>query len=230
MRCIVTGITEMSGTKVCMSLYSLEDKRYFRPLKNGYNFDISEILGIDLYSLVDVNPSGDELLMEYPHCEDLNIESPYFTFIREYTDKELYDFFTDTAYVDTKEMFGEGSLIKQGRTWGILSNTGKRSLGTVEVDYFEITKDTFNPEKPSYRVSFRDLSGELYSNIKFVIKALPSKKDEMLGEYEKEYEDDRLFLRLSLAREWNNGQWEDDMCVLQVSNFACFENKELVNL
>jgi hypothetical protein len=100
----------------------------------------------------------------------------------------------------------------------------------VEVESFEIIKDSYNPNKPSYRVSFTDLNGGTYYNVKLVIKASESEKDEMVGEYEKEHENERFFLRISLAREWNNGQWEQDMCALQVSCFASFEDEVVVNV
>jgi hypothetical protein len=52
----------------------------------------------------------------------------------------------------------------------------------------------------------------------------------MVGRYEKEHGSERFFLRLSLAREWNNGQWDQDMCALQVSCFASFEGEVVVNV
>jgi len=225
---MVTGITEMGSTKVCMSLYNSEENCYIRPLKNGNNFDESDIRGISLYSWVEIIPSNNQGDVEYPHCEDLNISYPYFSLVREATESEQYDFFDSTSFESLEDIFGRGNLIKQNNSWGVLQGTGVRSLGTVKVKRFEVNKSVYN-SKPTYRITFEDLDGNKYSNVKLVIKASFQEKDNMVEVYEKENEGDELFVRISLARVWNNGQWKEDMCALQVSCFEQFvESDEIL--
>lgn len=222
MECIVTGITEMRGTTVCMSLYSLENNCYIRPLKNGHNFCEEEISGVSLYTLVDITPSKNQFEAEYPHNEDLNIKPPYFSIVRELTDEEIFDFFDTTAYESTEEIFGEGNLIKQARSWGVLPNEGRCSLGAVEVEEYEIFRDNYDPSKPKFKVDFTDVRGKKYQNVALVMKAPLEEKIRMEGHYTTK-EDERIFLRLSLARPFQATTWDEEMCTLQVSSFEHFD-------
>ena len=143
MRCVVTGKTRMNNGNICMSLYSLEDGRYIRPLKyDGRNFTEAEVNHIELYSIVEIVLSAFQKELLPPHVEDTLITSMK-SLTGTLNPKNILEFLENIAVNASTEIFGfneykEENLILDKRNWGVRPNSGKRSFGTLKVQWLNI--------------------------------------------------------------------------------------------
>ncbi|UDK98248.1 hypothetical protein EYB33_19110 [Lysinibacillus sphaericus] len=226
MECIVTGKTKMKKGNVCMSLYNVSSGRYIRPLKADKEyFTEEEVAQIDLFSIVEIEESPNQVENTVPHVEDTIVSD--FTYFTNNPDKildedEIEDFLSGIAVESADEIFGfdednNPNLILDNRNWGLRPNTGERSLGTVEVTWIKIYKDFYN----KVRVDFKDVGGKKYTHAPLVIQATDDEIDSLIREYNGE-DYNSLFLRLSLARPHYVEAWDDYLCALQVSNINVF--------
>ncbi|MDC7729668.1 hypothetical protein ACTFSO_18905 [Bacillus cereus group sp. MYBK120-1] len=224
MECVVTGLTRMNGGRVCMSLYDREAGRYLRPLKGvNTNFTETDLRNIELFSIVNVIESNIQLNTVNPHVEDVVVNQIIYSQPNKFlSDQEIKYFLAAISSMSVNDLFGyneqgEANLVLDNRNWGLRPNTGVCSLGTVEVEWYEVYRDYWN----KVRIDFIDKDGAKYNHVPLVMKATNEDIESLIGEYDGN-DFDFAYLRLSLARPYHLKHWEDTLCALQVSNINIF--------
>ncbi|RFB53680.1 dual OB domain-containing protein [Bacillus thuringiensis] len=224
MECVITGLTKMNGGRVCMSLYDRDGGRYIRPLKDGNtNFTETDLIDIELFSIVEIEERNNESNPVRPHVEDTVVSKfGYYKPNKVLSSQEIRKFLATISSISVNDLFGydeegESNLVLDNRNWGLRPNTGMCSLGTVEVEWLEVYRDSWG----KVRIDFRDKGGATYTHVPLVMKATNEEIQSLLGEYD-ENDFAVAYLRLSLARPYHSTHWEDTLCALQVSNINIF--------
>ncbi|OCA86009.1 hypothetical protein A8F94_14285 [Bacillus sp. FJAT-27225] len=218
---VVTGLTNMSGERVCMSVYDTEAQCYRRPISQQRITQYT-VQNIRPFSIVNLVPIPQGVLATLPHIEDVHIQNtPIFREIGRLDQEEQELFLSDISENSVLDIFGhdfwgQPYLNEYRGKFYVRPNQGIRSLGTIEVDYVRLYEDNFNNRK--LKVDFTDMLGNFYSNIPYV--SIEQNGWQNRNDFINTFnygENSRKFVRLSLARAFRPDNWHEPVCFLQVS-------------
>ncbi len=227
-RLIITDVTAMHGTRVCIAGISTSG-RCLRPVLphpgvlRTHLFYENEVI---IFPRAEVELDLSSVHVQKPHIEDKQFNPASVQFIRKLSLKEWREFLESNAFPSVSDIYDH--LIQSGRY--VLPGADTRSLGTIicrEIHRVQL----LNPEGGrTYRLHFSDQSGVRYSYIPITDLAFRLFCDKRLSKgghpikIEKELYNifrsaERIILRLGLARPWPPGE---EKCYLQVTGIYTF--------
>lgn len=229
---VVTGLTKMKSG-ICMSVYDTERKCYLRPIPKNLHFEPRQLQGVNLFSVVDFQRDNRIVVKVPPHTEDYPItlnSGERMAVIRKLNNREQLDLLQTISDINVLSIFGRNQneyylKSKEGyqRRYFVVSNTGVRSLGTVQVREVSAYLDQYN----KVRITFTDNSGIEYEDVSYVNveqNDWADRLEEYVIKLNKNIAAHRTkYIRLSLARGFKpNEEYEKPVCFLQVSNINCY--------
>jgi hypothetical protein len=227
---IITDLTQMSGDRVCFAGINRKGE-HFRP-----NLPPPGVYQSHLYQKKQLIIRPRAVLkialapirrLEAPHMEDHRWHERRKTeFLRIANENDWHGVLQKTKSMSVVDIVGT----KLHRNKNIKPGTGKRSLGTIQlesIDWFEYKVfNTADGTKAGYRLSFTDPTGEKFYDIPITDIALRYhvhclQQDGMASEdiswaVAKKLKKSEIWLRLGLGREFNGWCW------LQVNGIYTF--------
>ena len=207
----ITGITRMKDNRICMSGYSDEKGKYFRPLLRNEHLTESDLFyhrdRIKLFDSVifQLDPTTSNVVA--PHIEDQHIiEIIDYKIDRINSKEEQINYLKEIADSSINSVFGDFIDIIDGHPV-VLPDCGLRSLGTIISPKCEVFLDN----RGSYRVNFQDQTGHRLEYVKCVAYD---------SEYAKEGQYKNIPVRISLTRLWKKTNDSESYYWVQVSNIV----------
>ena len=235
-RVIVTDVTRMDGTRVCVGGY-LEDGGAVRPVVGRSGPDETWLQRasdgpVAPFSVVELRIAGAPKGMHAPHTEDRLTPNRGQRVRRVLKTPEQIALLERTCSPAVRDIFGAEIHGDGSRTWGryVLTGQGGRSLGTVKpVEIEEVVYRRYADRgRWDYRLRFRDGALETYQlavvDLAFRkhLDALrdsgmtPDAAAEAMCEGLREQQ---VYLRVGLARGWDK---HPDRCYLQLTGVYGF--------
>tara|TARA_B100002052_G_scaffold15798_1_gene12630 strand:+ start:16769 stop:17422 length:654 start_codon:yes stop_codon:yes gene_type:complete len=204
----ITGITRMSGERICISGYDAVTNKYYRPiLENGYltsSFLNQNPEHISIFSLVTFEYTHPISNPVKPHIEDLIISENIIKIENDLnTVLDQNNFLSDIADHSIEQVFGSYMDVVDNHHI-VFDGYGKRSLGTIISPKCTVTKDSNN----NTRVSLIDQTGFQLSNVKCVSY---DNKYCIPGNYQ------NIPIRISLSRRWKRPSDDEFYYWVQIS-------------
>lgn len=206
LKLVITGITMMHGDDRCISGYSLEEKRYYRPCLPMAHFKESLLVGygkeFGVFSEV-VFKVQNVIPPEPPHIEDINVY-PGIVSVRNFlSGKQQIEFLHGIADKSIVSIYGD-YIESVENHFVIPEDCGKRSLGTIIAKKCKLYLDN----KGKTRVDVQDQTGYEMRNLPCVAR-------------DAEYRPLGLFhdipVRLSLTRAWKKEDMDEAFYWIQCS-------------
>jgi len=220
---IITDVTRMGGTRVCVAGYSDKTKRNIRPVFAKDNIDESWLYWngeaiIRPFAKIDLKPIAER--SDPPHTEDCIIDPDLKLYKGLIPENEREKFLKSILDSNVESIFG--AEIQQDHGYYIHSNGGLRSLGTIQAKVVNLSHKEY--DRWDYRLIFRDLSKQEYSlqvtdlSFQYYVDHLREQKEHnpqfISQELKNQLKEAKVYLRIGLARGWDK---YPDRCYLQVT-------------
>jgi hypothetical protein len=163
---VITDLTRMSGTHICIAGYSLEANRpvecirpefRYEPLTEPWLYSAEGVLrpfAIADFTLIESRPAP-------PHTEDWIVDRRY-KIPCDNAPHLVEPVLQDTCSRSVRELYGGAAQFD--RSWYVPPNTGTRSLGTIRPERVSQVIYRWRPERSKweYRLIFDDAEGDRF--------------------------------------------------------------------
>lgn len=225
---IITDVTRMGGTRVCIAGYSEKKKKNIRPVFAHHGIDESWLYWngeavIRPFARMDFIPIVER--PDPPHSEDCVIDDDNKVFLGMLSAEEQESFLKSILDASVESIFGAEILNDHGCY--IHSNSGLRSLGTIQAHVVNFSHKEY--DRWDYRLIFRDHTDQEYSlqvtdlSFRYYVDHLREEKglspQVISFELKNQLKQTKIYLRLGLARRWEKFP---DRCYLQVTGVYTF--------
>lgn len=225
-RIVVTDLTRMSGTRVCIAGY-LDDGTCVRPVFNRGGLEEAWLFrGHSLitrpFARVEFDFQYRPSLVEHPHTEDWIIDRDYRVGCGSLGEARQKVVLPRTCSASVNDIFGANIHHESG--YFVLNGEGEHSLGTVKPDSISQVSHYYGYGRWNYQLSFTDAAGESY-NLSVVDLAFRMYLDHLRDEKGIEpskaashltalLQRGEIYLRIGLSRGWEK---HPDRCYLQIT-------------
>jgi hypothetical protein len=227
----ITDLTRMSGSRVCLAGYTL-DQICVRPvlrfggLEESWLYQNGRIM-IRPFAVIRFNANTEESIQNPPHCEDRIISLLYHK-VGQLDERQKQELLGEIVDEGVTQIFG--AEIQSDMGYYIRAGEGTRSLGTVCAEITQVSYGPTEDGKWDYRIQFTDQMGDAY-RLKVTDLAL-----RMFFDYQRDHNNlslaaiasgfrsainqAKVYLRIGLARPWK--PVHPDKCFLQVTGIYTF--------
>lgn len=234
-RMVVTDITRMEGTRVCVAGF-LEDGQVVRPVYRGGPTEAwlhpainSQIVPFSTVELMAPRRPGS---LVPPHTEDRVVPERGHRVVSVLQDAERITWLASSTSPSVSAIFGAEIHSDPDNQWGrfVRAGEGSRSLGTIRPGSVVDVRFAHYPERGrwDYRLRFADATGDLFQlavvdlafrgrlNALHFAGQIP---DQAAHQVLTELQRQNVYLRLGLARGWDR---HPDRCYLQITGVYGF--------
>lgn len=233
---IVTDITRMDGDRVCVGGY-LEDGAAIRPVagRAGPNetwLKAGRGTPVTPFSVVELRVGRAPRALSAPHTEDRTIPIDGHKVVRVLEPAAQEAILQRSLAPSLKAIFGAAVHGDPESPWGryVRAGEGACSLGTIQARDVSMVRYHHYPERSrwDYRLRFRDGSGEEFQlavvDLDFrrrlnTLRGSGLSPDAAARRTLRELQDQRVYLRIGLARGWDR---YPDRCYLQITGVYGF--------